>query len=118
MTFQQKYPEAFEDDCGTVWVSKQAAEAADWTYEHGDAFLAGILGWSMVEALDNFAECQRGAKRRAFWTAYPRLRDTWWFLLRHYRFASMFARTVWRDFYGVRISWATAWKIAGDLWLR
>lgn len=28
MTFHQKYPEAYEDECGTVWVNRAAAEAA------------------------------------------------------------------------------------------
>lgn len=117
MTFEQKYPEAYEDECGTVWVNKAAAEAADWTYAHGDAFLGEVLGWSMADALENWEGCKKLAKRRAFWKAHPHLRDAWWFVLRRYRFTNMFLSTVWRDWYG-RISWSTAWQMAGDLWLR
>ena len=36
------YPMAFEDDHGTIWISQQCADYADWTYEHGDAFLGDI----------------------------------------------------------------------------
>lgn len=122
MTFQQKYPEAYEDDLGTVWVNKAAADAGklefDSNFAHGDAFLDDILGWSMAEAIENWAGCQKIAKRKAFWKAHPILRDLWWFLLRHYRFTAMFLGTVWREWHGVRISWSLAWQLAGDLWLR
>lgn len=117
MKFEQKYPEAYEDECGTVWVNKAAEEAADWTYEHGDAFLENVLGWSMAEAIENWEGYQKLAKRRAFWAAHHWLRDTLWFVQRRYRFTEMFLSTVWRDWYG-RISWSTAWAMSRDLWLR
>ena len=37
MTLLEKYPNAYEDDKGTIWVSQQAAESADWSYKNGDA---------------------------------------------------------------------------------
>src|ERR1700743_1175471 len=121
MTFEQKYPEAYEDECGTVWVSKAAADAGkvefDSDFANGDAFLNDVLGWSMAEAIENLAECEKIARRKAFWGTHPRLHDTCWFILRHYRFTSMFLGIVWRDWHG-RISWSLAWKLAGDLWLR
>lgn len=118
MIFQEQYPNAYEDDFGTIWTSPEAAGKADWEFVRGgDAFMGEILGWSWVEAEENFLECQRLAKRKAFWRAHPRFRDFWWFVLRHYRFVSMFSSTVWRDWEG-RISWSTAWTLASDLWLK
>lgn len=117
MTFQQKYPEAFEDDKGTVWTCKAAADPADWDLVHGDAFMEDILGWSLAEAEENYALSVQIEAQKAFWRSHPRLRAFCEFVRRRCGFTSLFLRTVWRDFYG-RISWATAWKIAGDLWLR
>ena len=117
MTILDKYPNAYEDDRGTIWVNQQAAESADWSFGFGDAFLDNILGWSWQDALDNFDECQRRDDRRAFWTSHPRLRSLLWFLTRWSRALWMFSRIVWRDWYG-RISWSTAWEISRDLWLR
>lgn len=117
MTLLDKYPAAYEDEKGTIWISEQAAESADWTYENGDAFMENILGWDWADAEENFLSCQRQEKRRAFWSAHPRLRCALWFIRRWYGALSLFFRTVWRDWYG-RISWSTAWKIASGIWLR
>lgn len=116
MTLLEKYPDAYEDEKGTIWISQQAAQDADWTYENGDAFLEGILGWGWGNAEENFAFCQREAKRRAFWKAHPWLRAVCLFVRQRWRFVSLFSRTVWRDWYG-RISWSTAWKISKDIHL-
>lgn len=117
MMLLEKYPDAFEDDKGTIWSSRQAAEAADWTYEHGDAFLDEILGWDWENAEENLVLCLREEKRKKFWKSHPHLRDVLWFLRRWYGALSLFSRTVWRDWYG-RVSWSTAWTIASDVWLR
>ena len=117
MTLREKYPDAYEDDHGTIWVSQQAAESADWTYEHGDAFIDDILGYDWENADENLLHLQRQDKRKAFWKAHPVLRDVFWFIRSRYGFLSLFSRTVWRDWYG-RISWSTAWSISRDIWLR
>lgn len=116
-TLRDKYPHAFEDDKDTIWVSREACEAADWTYKHGDAFLDDILGWDWQNAEENFTISQREAKRKAFWKAHPRLRSTCWFLRSWYGALAMFAGTVGRDYYG-RITPALAWRLASDLWLK
>jgi hypothetical protein len=117
MELKEKYPDAYEDDRGTIWVSRQDAEAADWTYKHGDAFMENILGWHWEDAEANYLSCRARDKRRAFWKAHPRLRYILWFIRCWYGALSLFSRTVWRDWYG-RISWSTAWQLASDLWLR
>ncbi|CAN5951002.1 unnamed protein product [Sphagnum jensenii] len=99
MTLRDKYPNAYEDEKGTIWVSQQAAEAADWSFEFGDAFLDNILGWDWREAEENFQSCQRRDKRRAFWKQHPRLRDMLWFLRRWCGALWLFSRTVWRDWF-------------------
>ena len=117
MGVKQVYPEAYEDEKGTIWTSKQAADAADWTWEHGDGFLSEVLGWSWEDAEENLILCQSEAKRKEFWRAHPHLRKMVWFTRRRWGFTAMFLSTVWRDWYG-RISWSTAWQIASDVWLR
>lgn len=118
MTFQQKYPEAYEDECGTVWVNKAAADAADWMY--GDGFLENVLGWSMAEAIENWAGAQKIARRKAFWAAHYVLRRIVWFVWGWWGALGMFLRIVWRKWEDdmPRISWSAAWQMAGDLWLR
>jgi hypothetical protein len=112
-----EYPDAFEDDKGTIWTSQKAAQDADWTYKHGDAFLENILGWGWINALENYDYCLRERRRKAFWKAHPRLRDTVWFLRCWYGALALFCGTVGRDWEG-RISPSLAWTLASDLWLR
>ncbi len=111
------YPNAYEDDKGTIWVSKEAADTADWTYEHGDAFLEGILGLSWAEAEECFIEAQKIRRHREWWKSHPRIRDAWWWIRCHWGFTSMLLSTVWRDWHG-RITPSLAWTLAGDMWLR
>lgn len=51
----QAYPEAFEDELGWIWTSREAAGRADWTYSNGDMFLEELLGYSWSEACSNRA---------------------------------------------------------------
>jgi len=117
VTLRERYPDAFEDDKGTIWVSQTAAERADWTFEHGDGFLADTLGWSWADAEESWAMCEAQAKRRVFWQAHPHLLAVMRFLRCRWGFVRLFCATVWRDWYG-RISWNTAWKISRDIWLK
>lgn len=117
MKMSDVYPNAYEDDKGTIWTSREMAEEADWTYAHGDAFMEEILGWSWEDAEENFVLCQFEAKRKEFWRKHSHLRTVLWFLKRRWRFTALFLSIVWRDWYG-RISWSTAWTISRDLWLR
>lgn len=112
-----KYPQAFEDEKGNIWVSEESCLSADWTYAHGDAFLEGILGWDWDNAVENFIYAEALRRKREFWRRHPILRRMWRFLWTRYHFVSMFSRTVWRDWYG-RISWSLAWKLSSDLWLK
>jgi hypothetical protein len=111
------YPQAFEDDHGTIWISREHAIAADWTYEHGDAFLEGILGWDWNNAVENRQYTLAKQKKQAFWAQHPILHRVCRFLVTRKNFIRMFCGTVWRDWYG-RISWSTAWKIASDVCLK
>jgi hypothetical protein len=114
MKLREMYPQAFEDERGTIFVSEDAAKSADWTYEHGDAFLEDVLGWSWADAEDNFALSQQIKRRKAFWKRHPHLRSVCRFALSRYRFTMLFSSIVWRDWNG-RISWPTAWMIAHDV---
>lgn len=118
MTLRDKYPDAYQDDNGTVWVSQHAAKSADWTFSKGDGFMEDILGGSWTDAEENFASCQRANKRKEFWNVHPRLWAILWGIRCWYGALSLFLRTVWRDWHGHRIPWSTAWEMASDLWLR
>lgn len=111
------YPLAFEDDHNTIWTSQKAAEAADWTYAHGDGFMDEILGWDWDDAVQNYQVTIEKRRKREFWQRHPALRRVVKFIVARWRFVSLFCGIVWRDWYG-RISWSMAWKMAGDVCLR
>jgi hypothetical protein len=108
------YPNAYEDNRGTIWVSEESSHQETDSYQ--DAWVEDVLGWDWENAYENFAICQRVAKRRAFWKAHPHLWKIILFLRRRRNFVMMFSGIVWRDWYG-RISWSTAWKISKDVCL-
>lgn len=113
MRLLKKYPDAWEDSCGTIWTSREVAAPTADVFGYEDE----ILGWSWDDAEANFQECERSAKRRRFWESHPYLRRVCRFVVRRWRFVRLFSSTVWRDWYG-RISWSTAWQIARDIHLK
>jgi hypothetical protein len=120
VTFAEAYPNAYEDDLGTIWTSHDdylvAKEAMAF---EGDWWAEFILGWCWKEAEENFALCLKQARRRAFWKRHPVAHEVKWFLWTRWNFLSMFCGIVWRECCAeYRIGPSLAWKLAGDLWLR
>ena len=103
MTLREKYPEAWEDEKGTIWISQPAAESADWTYEHGDAFLENVIGAGHTAGCGReLGDVPRAAMQAPCSGAKHQklLRITKEFVRSHWNFTRMFcgdrlARLVW-----------------------
>ena len=59
MTFQEKYPDAYEDEYGIIWVSKDASLNANWKIKYSNQFLDDTLGWGWKNAEQNFRKLQK-----------------------------------------------------------
>ena len=114
MTFREQYPQAFEDNLQTIWVSEEAAKRADWTFAHGDAFLEDILGCSWAEAYENFALTQRINRRKRWIAKHRNLYKIGRWIRSRYYLMTMFL-SLSRPSY--ELGPCLAWKLATDLWL-
>lgn len=114
------YPDACEDERGTIWTSKDAVYAVMDEDFNVDANIEDALGWSWDDAVENFAECKRIAILQARRIRFARLYAVRDFICHRWRFVCTFCNLLGREigYYPGRFGPKLSWTIAKTIWLR